>query len=614
MTPPTYVRLKLPPGVSRPGTVYDARGRWYDTQLVRWYGGREQPVLQAVKGWQPLLRTATQDVAAAISDNGGVFTDETADANDADAGDVVLVPSSPQVNDALYIGFGFRFQEVDITVSTAASDGAVTWEYWDGAAWTALDGVVDETEDFQAGTSTYEVAWDLPADWAKTTVNSQGPFYYVRARVTTAGTSQALGTAIDIGTGPVDLDEVVRGMKAWKTNANGPRLGLGTPTKLYVVGQGTLTDITPAGFTTGDADASQSSANYNSGAYGTGLYGVGDEAQDVLIEAATWQMDNYGEDLVAVAIQDGALYYWDSSAGGAAAALTNAPTGNVGVVVTPERFVVALGAGGDPRYIRWADQDDRTDWTLGDESNVAGDHNLSTDGEILAARRSRRETLIWTTVGLHSMQYIGGTFVYGFKELGANCGAVSRRSMAVVDGTAVWMGPRGFWLYDGFVKPIASDVADYVFNDINRTQISKVHAEVRSAFGEIWFYYPSGNSTENNRYVVYNYHHGFMYVGNLARTAGVDQGVFANPISADPNGVVYQHEAGNSYLDQNGVALVPSATSGPVELGEGDAILEATNIIPDENTLGGVNITLLSALTPTDARNGRARRSGGRRR
>src|SRR5690606_38735087 len=45
-----YIPLKLPPGIVRPGTKYDARGRWYDGSLVRWHEG----VMRAVGGWRPV--------------------------------------------------------------------------------------------------------------------------------------------------------------------------------------------------------------------------------------------------------------------------------------------------------------------------------------------------------------------------------------------------------------------------------------------------------------------------------------------------------------------------------------------------------------------------------
>jgi hypothetical protein len=40
--------LAIPPGVFRNGTPYQSKGRWYDTNLVRWYGAALGPIL----GWR----------------------------------------------------------------------------------------------------------------------------------------------------------------------------------------------------------------------------------------------------------------------------------------------------------------------------------------------------------------------------------------------------------------------------------------------------------------------------------------------------------------------------------------------------------------------------------
>ena len=45
---------------------------------------------------------------------------------------------------------------------------------------------------------------------------------------------------------------------------------------------------------------------------------------------------------------DGKIYEWQLGTGTPAAVLSNAPTSNLGCVVTEERFLFALGAGGNP--------------------------------------------------------------------------------------------------------------------------------------------------------------------------------------------------------------------------------------------------------------------------
>lgn len=339
--------------------------------------------------------------------------------------------------------------------------------------------------------------------------------------------------------GGLAVGEPVRGMYAWRRNTGSPLLAFGTPTKLWVFGTSTLSDETPGGFTTGGADAAQTSGAFGTGAFGAGAFGMGDEAQDVLTETNWWQFDNYHEDLVAWAYSDRKIYLYDTSAG-TVAALTNAPTNCAGVVVTPENFVVALGPAGVPRRIKGADVDDPTLWTP-DDDNFAFELDLRSAGRIITGRATSRETLIWTDVDLHALRYVGGEFIYGLQQIG-RCSLISGRAMGIFDDKAFWMGKRGFYIYDGEVRSVPSEVADYVFTDLNYTQASKIHAVTQSEFHEIVIFYPSGASTECDRYVAYNWLGGFMYTGNLQRTAGVDSGIYPYPIMADAGGAVYRHE------------------------------------------------------------------------
>ena len=126
--------------------------------------------------------------AAIMEDNGTSFTDYTNDArNKGVTNDVNLLPASPASNDAFYFGGLEEFEKLKIHVTTAGSTYVLAWEYWNGA-WTSLS-VTDGTSSFTA-TGWGTVTFTAPVDWATTSVNSQGPFYYVRARVTTGGGAQ----------------------------------------------------------------------------------------------------------------------------------------------------------------------------------------------------------------------------------------------------------------------------------------------------------------------------------------------------------------------------------------------------------------------------------------
>jgi hypothetical protein len=186
--------------------------------------------------------------------------------------------------------------------------------------------------------------------------------------------------------------------------------------------------------------------------------------------------------------------------------------------------------------------------------------------------------------------------VYGFERVGTACGVVSRKAAVAIDQGAFWLGANGFFMFDGSIATeLKSDVHDYIFNDISSSQISKAYAVHNSQHSEIWWFYTSESSTENDSYVTYNYKEGHWAVGSLDRTAGVDKGVFDFPIWADASGDLFHHEYG---LDHG--SSTPFAESGSISFGNGDQIMKVTNLIPDELTQGDVKVTFKTRFHPND--------------
>ena len=422
----------------------------------------------------------------------------------------------------------------------------------------------------------------------------------------------------------------VRGMHAWEALDSTARLAGGSHSELIVMtGDGTLTDITPSDLATGREDA-EVETGYGYGFYGRGFYGTPRQDLGNYSEATTWSIDNFGEDLVACHYDDGRILIWDTSAAPATASvLTNAPTNNLGLVVTEERFIFALGAGGNPRKVQWCDFEDNTLWAPA-STNQAGDIELTDSGQIMQGIRTRGQTLILTDTSAHIARYSGPPFVYNFERVGTSCGAISRKAASDVDAGVFWMGQRGFFRFDGnAVQEIKCDVFDYVFGDFNQAQQSKVWSFANGQFGEIWWFYCSGNSTEIDRYVAYDYKEGHWLIGNLSRTSGVQRGVFRYPFMASyfSRADIYEHEVGpirdNKFGDYalegvypvfifdpaaatfatrgedfEGDNFTPFAETGPISIGAGEQIGKVTKLIPDEKTQGDVEVEFKTRFYP----------------
>lgn len=390
-------------------------------------------------------------------------------------------------------------------------------------------------------------------------------------------------------------DQPIRGALAWRDGSSDRWLAAGTFEGLFVAkADNTVTDITPAGFTTGDAVASVNTG-YGGGLYGMDAYGIARPDTGVYSTATTWSLDTWGENLVACSSVDGALREWDLNVANNAEAITNAPTGCAGLLVTEERFLVALAPGGNSRRVQWSDREDNTTWTAA-ATNEAGDIELQTIGQIMLGIKSRGQSLILTSTSAHSMTYQGPPFVYGFERVGSACGAVSRLCAASADAGVFWMGLSGFFVYSGgAVQELPCDVSGYVFDDINAVQISLVAAVMNADNSEVWWFYPSGASVENNRYVSYNIKEGHWSIGAISRTCGVDTGVFSTPIWFDAAGNAINHEVGNQ--TDGGEVF---AESGPIQLGAGDNVMYATALIPDEQTQGEVTTSFSTRFHPND--------------
>jgi hypothetical protein len=378
----------------------------------------------------------------------------------------------------------------------------------------------------------------------------------------------------------IDPDGKTRALLPWRDNAQRRWMAVGTNSHLYIYDNDKEYDITPDAFPAG-RENSVYGLGFGVGQYGDDAYGTERASSGLVLEAATWSVDLWGENLVACAPHDGKIYEWviDTDAPvDPAEVISTAPIDCRGIIVTEERHLVALGADGNPRRIAWSDQEDNTEWTPS-ATNAAGDLELVTAGLLQCGRRMPGQILIWTDVDLHVMRYVGQPFVYSIERVGDG-GIVGPNAHMAYGNSCVWMGDKGFWVFDGVIRPLDCDVHDYIFNDINLFQAVKITAGHLAELGEIWWFYPSANSVENDRYVIWSYREGWWAYGQLARTAWADAGVLTYPIAAAADEYLYQHEQG---WRDNGATRVGQvyAKTAPLEIGDGDRIMEVRQLIPD---------------------------------
>lgn len=317
-----------------------------------------------------------------------------------------------------------------------------------------------------------------------------------------------------------------------------------------------------------------------------------------------WEQDNYGEDLI-FNVRDGGIYYWDASAvspltqrGVALSSLpgaTTTPTIAKQVLISDrDRHVIAFGCDDefsigtqDPMLIRFSSQESLTDWAS-TATNTAGSLRLGSGSEIVCAVETRQQTLVFTDTTLYAMQYLGPPFTFGVNAISEGITIISPNAAVAVGDQVFWMGVNSFYVYNGGVSVLPCTVKDVVFGEafINRAKSHLVVSGVNSAYSEVWWFYPSLFSTDNDRYVIYNYEEGSWYYGSMRRSAWVDRGIFDYPIAAGwlpgQDAYFYEHEKGFTNGETSPATAVSSSLiSSPMEIGDGDQYLFLSRMVPD---------------------------------
>jgi hypothetical protein len=223
------------------------------------------------------------------------------------------------------------------------------------------------------------------------------------------------------------------------------------------------------------------------------------------------------------------------------------PTGDLievsGGVVVLHPYVFVYGDNG---LIKNCVAGNPYDWNGADanETNVASTKIVK--GLPVRGGSNAPSGLFWSLDSLIRVSYtpttvtVGGspqTFYWRYDIITSQSSIMSSQSVIEYDGIYYWIGVDRFLLYNGVVKEIKNTFnQNYFFDNLNYSQRQKVYANKVPRFGEIWWFFPSGDSTECNDCIIYNIREDCWYDAGGAlgayRTAGYFSQVFHYPINA----------------------------------------------------------------------------------
>ena len=565
-------KLQFRPGVNREVTSYTNEGGWFDIDHVRFQKGFPEKIggwqksssnsflgtCRALHPWVSLDRDRYIGVGTHLKyyiDEGGFYNDITPIRLTTAAGDVTFAATNGSYT---------------ITV-TDASHGAVVNDFVTFSGAASLGGNI--------------TAAVLNQEYQITEIVDNNS-YKIDAR--------AANTPI--------YDITVDGqLTPTYVTANGSDSGNGGGSVVGAYQINTGLDITVSG------------AGWGAGTWSRGTWGSASTDPIVSNTIRLWSHDNFGEDLL-INVRDGGIYYWDQTgtvntravdittlAGG-----QSVPTVAKQVMVSDrDRHVLAFGCDTeanpgvqDPLAIRFSDQESLTDWQT-TSTNTAGELRLGSGSEIVTAVETRQQVLVFTDTTLYAMQFLGPPFTFGVTALSENITIAGPNAAIAVDDTVFWMGRSEFYIYSGAVQRLPCTVRDFVFSDINEGELEKITVGLNTEHSELWWFYPSLNSGEVDRYVVYNYTEQVWYYGSFARTAWVDRGIFDFPFAANTDGYIYEHEIGFDDGTTDPVTpIVAYIQSSPMDIGDGEQFMLLRKMIPDVDfksstaVIPDVNITL----------------------
>lgn len=594
--------ISLPPGVVKSATALQAKGRFWDVNLVRWQAGKLQPI----GGWQRITSAPLSGPARTISTwadndnnsyaaigcdqtlyvlNGSTFSDITPD-------DYIAPDSSTSGNYGSYdygeYLYGLDLGLVDIDTAVRTSNVVTITTATPHHFLVGIDVVISGVSD-----SSFNGTFEVTAATSTTFTYSQ-----------TASNASATG-------GKAELTEADRR----------PFSGFFTRKFTWTIdnwGEDILAVASSDGrllhWTVGEDKAHPVGYSHiNTAARVSNVVTVtttthhglkpGDtvEISDNSVTAFndTWTVATVPTDTTFTFADSGS----NTTGSGGFLVVPSVPAANRGVIVTQERHAVLFGCGGNSRRIAWSNREDYNNWNFADPTNTAGYLDLETESEITMVAPVREGVLIWTDDEAWLMRYAGLPYVYGIERIGFGCGLMAPKSFATFAGRCIWMGREGFWIYDGgYVKPLACDVGAFVFENIDPSAgLIYTNGAENNIFPEVWFWYPETGEPFPNKYVAYNYAENWWTVGEMTRTAACGAGVFDYPLASD--------DAGNIYLQENGwtaagASLVGDrwAESGALNLQQGNNITLIRQALTDSGYgYNSTALTFFSSFTPEGA-------------
>ena len=209
--------------------------------------------------------------------------------------------------------------------------------------------------------------------------------------------------------------------------------------------------------------------------------------------------------------------YWDGNTANKMLTLPGWPAGTKARCFRPFlNFIIALdvedGAGSFFNMVKWSASADAGDvpqsWDETDATLNAGETVLAdTEGAVIDCLPLFGNNIIYKDNSTYIMQFVGGTFIFNFKQIFYGSGILAQNCVVEVDNRHVVLTKNDIVIHDG--RTISSIVNDRVRNGffklLNTVNADNSYVIPYYKQNEVWFCIPTGASVKPDLALIWNY-------------------------------------------------------------------------------------------------------------
>lgn len=289
---------------------------------------------------------------------------------------------------------------------------------------------------------------------------------------------------------------------------------------------------------------------------------------DVMFDSITSEQTliaHAAPNLAEIANETGGPIYYGPIKDTTALTATSGPPVCGGITVL-HPFVTAFCKNG---YFAWSAPNNPNDWST---AGGGGDAYI-TGQKIVCGLPSRGGStsspsgIYWSLDSVIRAYWTGGITKFAFDTVSSSSSILSSQCAIEYDGIYYWAAIDRFMMYNGVVREVPNMMnLNFFYDNLNWSCSQKVFAFKVPRWGEIWWCFPFGNSTECNWAVVFNVREGTWYdtaLPNGGRSAAIYAAVYHHPLMTgvrpeDGTYTLWQHEYGVNEINGSTVNPIPS--------------------------------------------------------